>query len=116
MIAVLALILVCLVQAFTPRQALIAREVMRKKKPPPFVTVTDAVLADGFAFTDESRKRIYVDFAQFRDAPTSLANTINHEVVHTKGGEHNSIPGDIMSYVLTLDESGAVVNDDHEWD
>jgi hypothetical protein len=111
----LALLTIICAVAFSPLQALIVRNVLKQEGVDPFTTVTDAVMGDGLAFTDSTLKRIFIDFNLYKDAPTSLANTVKHEVAHTKGRQHNEIPGDIMSYRATTNLQGQVVDDPYFW-
>ena len=86
------------------RHADLVREIMTKEQTPSWVVVLDGVQRDTLAYTDADRKRIYVDFERFRDAPNSLRNVLKHEAHHAKNREHNQIVGDIMSYAVTLDQ------------
>jgi hypothetical protein len=101
--------------ALTPGQAKLTMDVMKKYQSPPYVAIIDAVQLDTIAFTDVDRKRIYINYARFRDAPKSLANTIHHEIDHTKNREHNDNPGDIMSYRVTMNQQGEIIEDAAIW-
>ncbi len=92
------------------------RESFKKYKPPQFSVILDGV-QDGttYAFTDADRQRTYVDFARFANAPHSLRNVLDHELNHLIGRDHNNIPHDPMSYRLTVDSNGNVVDDDFIW-
>ena len=91
------------------------RDILTKEQTPSWVVVLDGVQRDTLAYTNTDRKRIYVDFERFRDAPNSLRNVLKHESQHAKGRDHNRIVGDIMSYAVTLDQRGNVVEDARVW-
>ena len=97
------------------RHADLVREIMTKEQTPDWTVVIDGAQRGTLAYTDADRKRIYVDFERFRDAPNSLRNVLKHEAHHAKNREHNQIVGDIMSYAVTLDQRGNVVNDARVW-
>jgi hypothetical protein len=102
-VQILVLVLCALgVHPMTPQQAKMTMDIMKKYQSPPWTVVIDAAQIDTVAYTDADRKRIYINYALFRDAPRSLANVIHHEVMHAHGHEHNKIPGDIMSYAVTM--------------
>ena len=104
-----------LASAIQPIFADVARGALKKYDAPLFSVIVDGVQSGTYAFTDAPRERAYIDFNRFRNAPNSLANVLHHEVEHLKGRDHNEIPLDIMSYRLTVDSNGAVVDDDHIW-
>ena len=95
--------------ATTRFQVMKARQLLELYKAPQFVTIVDGIQSQTYAFTDSSRKIIYVDMTRFECCPNSFINVINHEIGHTKGGEHGQ--GGIMNYSLTTDTYGHIIND-----
>lgn len=94
----------------------VAREALKKYNAPPWATFIDGVQTGNYAYTDGAdRTKMYIDFNQFKNAPKSLQNTLRHEIEHSKGRDHNNIPGDIMSYSLTVDSLGNVIDDTRAW-
>lgn len=104
--------LAALAGAMTKGQKEIVREAIKKAEVPQFSVVVDGVTAPGmYAFTDAAREHTYIDFARFANAPNSLFNVALHEGHHLRGRDHNNVPGDPMSYRLTVDSNGSVVED-----
>ena len=94
----------------------VARDALKKDNAPQFATIIDGVQSGNYAYADGfDRKKMYVDFNQFKDAPKSLLNVLHHEIEHSRGRDHNNIPGDIMSYKLTTDILGNVIDDGFVW-
>ena len=93
----------------------VAREALKKYQAPDWTTIIDGIQHKTYAYTDSDRKNIYIDFNQFKDAPTSLQNVLNHEIQHSRGRNHNDVVTDIMSYHLTTDSNGVVIDDSYVW-
>jgi hypothetical protein len=101
--------------AFTPLQTNVIRASLANYTPPEFVTIVDAPLRLDFGFTEADRTHVYIDGGKLKCCPNAFANVVHHELDHTKGRDHNSIPGDIMSYRVTVDASGRTVEDPVVW-
>jgi len=101
--------------AMTPRQAEMTREAMVRYRVPQFSVIVDGVQTGTYAFTDADRRHTYIDYKRFIAAPTSLRNVLDHEANHLLGRDHNSVGGDPMSYRLTVDPDGNVVEDSTIW-
>ena len=104
-----------LVFSIQPKYADVARDALKKYNAPLWSVIIDGVQSGNYAYTDADRQRSYVDFNRFANAPNSLANVLHHEVDHLKHRDHNNDPTDIMSYRLTTDNSGNVVEDTRVW-
>lgn len=109
------LLLVAFASAMRSKFADAARASLKKYNPPPFSAIIDGVQYGTYAFTDASRQRTYIDFNRFVNAPNSLRNVLDHELNHLLGRDHNNIPHDPMSYKLTVDSNGSVVEDNLIW-
>lgn len=108
--------LLSLTSAMTDKYADVARAALKKYNAPQFAVIIDGVQSGNYAYTDGfDRKKMFIDFNQFKNAPKSLQNTLRHEIEHSKGREHNNIVGDIMSYAITIDALGNVVEDRYVW-
>ena len=108
--------LAALTAAMTKGQKQIVRESLKKAAAPQFSVVVDGVTTPGiYAFTDAGRERTYIDFARFANAPIALRNVVDHEAQHLLGRDHNTLVGDPMSYLLTVDRDGNVVEDAAIW-
>ena len=104
------------VTSLTDKYADVSREALKKFNAPQFAVIIDGVQSGNYAYTDGfDRKKMYIDFNQFKSAPNSLKNVLHHEIEHSKNRDHNNIPGDIMSYSLTTDSLGNVVDDQYVW-
>lgn len=101
--------------AMNREQAEMTRAAMVKYNAPQFTVIVDGVQTPTYAFTDVDRKYSYVDYKRFVNAPNSLANVLKHEIAHLNGRDHNDVPGDIMSYHLTVSPNGTVINDAVLW-
>ena len=101
--------------ALQPKFAEPVRESLKKYKPPQFSVILDGIQDGTYAFTDGSRQRTYIDFSRFANAPNSLRNVLDHELNHLLGRDHNNIPGDPMSYRLTVDRNGTIIEDSFIW-
>ena len=104
-----------LVFSIQPKYADVARDALKKYNAPLWSVIIDGVQSGTYAYTDADRQRSYIDFNRFANAPNSLKNVLNHEIAHLKHRDHNTDPTDIMSYRLTVDSSGNVINDDRVW-
>jgi len=98
------------VQAFTDWQALTIRASIKKYGAPDAVFVDVTMVAD-YAHTDMASKIVSIDARRFDCCPNSFTSVVHHELDHTRGRLHNSIPGDIMSYHLTVDALGNILED-----
>lgn len=101
--------------AFTPLQTSAIRDSLAKNRPPEFVTIVDAPLRLDFGFTEADRTHVYIDGGKLKCCPNTFANVAHHEIDHTKGRDHNTIPGDIMSYKVTIDQTGQAIEDPYVW-
>lgn len=106
---------IAFVAGLSPKNSEIVREGLKKYQAPPWAVVLNGVQSGNYAYTDADRKRVYIDMFRFANAPKSLANTVHHEVDHLKGRDHNEISNDIMSYKLTTDSLGNVIDDSYVW-
>ena len=78
--------------------------------------VVDGVIGNWtLAFTDQMRLVTTLDGARMACCPKTFQNVVHHEIDHLKGRQHNHIPFDIMSYMVTVDEHGKVVEDAFVW-
>ena len=94
----------------------VSRAALKKYNAPQFATIIDGIQSGNYAYADGfDRKKMYIDFNQFKNAPKSLQNVLNHEIQHSLGRDHKNIPGDIMSYALTTDSLGNVIDDSYVW-
>jgi len=109
------LVITALAGAMTRDQAQVTRDSMSKFGAPQFSAIVDGVQSGTYAFTDADCRHTYVDFKRFAKAPMSLRNVIRHEIDHLRGRDHNSVPADPMSYRLTVDPAGNVVEDAALW-
>ena len=115
-INILYFVQIVFVASMPDKFADVARDALKKYNAPQFATIIDGVQSGNYAYADGfDRKKMYIDFNQFKDAPKSLQNTLNHEIQHSRGRDHNNIPGDIMSYALTTDSLGNVIDDGFVW-
>ena len=101
--------------AMNKEQAEITRAAMVKYGAPQFSVIVDGVQHPTYAFTTGDRKVTYIDFKRFANAPNSLRNVLDHELNHLLGRDHNNIPGDPMSYRLTVDRNGTIIEDSFIW-
>lgn len=97
--------------AMNKEQAEITRTAMVKYGAPQFSVIVDGVQHPTYAFTTGDRKVTYIDFKRFANAPNSLRRVLWHEIGHLRGRDHNNIPGDIMSYHLTVALNGTIIDD-----
>jgi hypothetical protein len=98
--------------AFTPYQASIIREQQSIHKAPLRSAIVDAVLAQDYAFTDQIKTLTHIDGLRFECCPNTFTNVVTHEIHHQHGRQHTSgVRGDPMSYVLTIQSSGEIVED-----
>lgn len=109
------LVITAIAGAMTRDQAQVTRDSMAKYGAPQFSTIVDGVQSGTYAFTDADRRHTYIDYKRFANTPISLRNVLDHEIFHLKGKDHNSVPGDPMSYRLTVDPAGNVVEDAAIW-
>lgn len=109
------LVVASLAGAMTRDQAQVTRDSMSKFGAPQFSTIVDGVQTGTYAFTDADRRHTYIDYKRFANAPMSLRNVVRHEIDHLRGRDHNTLPGDPMSYRLTVDPAGNVVEDAAIW-
>jgi len=107
------LVITALAGAMTRDQAQVTRDSMSKFGAPQFSAIVDGVQSGTYAFTDADRRHTYVDYKRFAKAPMSLRNVLDHEVNHLLGRDH--VPADPMSYRLTVDPAGNVVEDATLW-
>jgi len=109
------LVFTALAAAMTRDQAQVSRDSMTKYGAPQFSTIVDGVQSGTYAFTDADRRHTYIDYKRFANTPISLRNVVRHEIDHLRGRDHNNVPGDPMSYRLTVDTTGNVVEDASIW-
>lgn len=111
----LLLLAAALVSAFSPLQINIVRNALRIHGAPSFTVVVDAINTDTFAYTTADRRVIYIDAVLFINAPKTFINVMHHEIDHTRGRVHNNVTGDIMSYHITVDTNGTIIEDPYIW-
>ncbi len=112
--ALLAFLVTCCV-AFTNYQEQKIRELSVKYAAPRFTAFAAAPLNGDFGFTEPDRAHVVIDGARLECCPHTFANVVHHELDHAKGRDHNKIPGDIMSYAVTIDQTGAAIEDAFVW-
>jgi len=106
----LVLLLAAYVGAMNNWQRLVARKVMSYRAVPAFSTITDSVIFDELAYTDQTSYKVYADAARFVNASNTWTNVMIHECGHLLGAQHGD--GSLgMQYAVTLDVLGNVVND-----
>ena len=106
----LTMLLLVAAAALRPQYAELVRSEMVKQATADWVTVQDAVQQKQLAYTSSDLKHVYVDFGRFKNAPQALANTLKHEIAHTRGATHND-GSPYMSYAVTEDRAGNIVDD-----
>lgn len=112
----LPLLLIATVSAMTKQQADITIAAMERYNAPSSSVIIGGIQRGTFAFTEPSNLKVYINYAKFIYAPTSLINTLHHEIAHLNGGVHNTGPiNDIMRYKLTTDSDGNIINDELVW-
>lgn len=105
-------ILISVVAAFTPYQVSIIRTQQVLHKAPLRSAIVDAVLAQDYAFTDQVKTLTHIDAIRFECCPNTFTNVVTHEIHHQLGRQHTvGIKNDPMSYVLTIQASGEIVED-----
>lgn len=105
-------LLIGIAVAFTPYQASIIRTQQVIHKAPLRSGIVDAVLAQDYAFTDQVKTLTHIDAMRFECCPNTFTNVITHEIHHQNGRQHTvGVNGDPMSYVLTIQASGEIVED-----
>lgn len=98
--------------AFTPYQVSIIRTQQVLHKAPLRSAIADAVLAQDYAFTDQVKTLTHIDGLRFECCPNTFTNVVTHEIHHQLGRQHTAgVKGDPMSYVLTIQASGEIVED-----
>jgi Zn-dependent protease with chaperone function len=109
--------LIGLAAAFTPYQSDLVLAALAKFKPPEFTTVIDSPLRNQIAFTNGQRDTVVINGRRLECCSRTMANVLNHELAHVNGRSHNlfPVPGDIMSYAVTLDQASQVVDDPIIW-
>lgn len=103
-----------LANAFSGWQINAIRSAMAEYNPPP-IAVISAVLWDEVAFTDRINNFVYIDNTRLSCCRNTFANVVHHEIMHTKGQSHNNVSGDIMSYRVTADLNGNIIEDLYIW-
>lgn len=96
--------------AFTDWQAKVIHSSIKKYGPPDAVFI-DVTMVTDYAHTDVERKIVSIDARRFECCPNSFRSVVHHELDHCYGRMHNSIPNDIMSYHLTVDTTGHILED-----
>ena len=99
-----------LTRAFTSWQSLAVRESIKKYGPPDAVFIDVAMVAN-FAHTDMAQKIVSIDAQRFECCPNSFRSVVRHELDHCRGRMHNTVFGDPMSYHLTIDAVGDIIED-----
>ena len=112
---ILLIWVVAVASAMSQTQAEMARTAMAQYGAPDWSAIVDGVQRGTYAFTDVIGLKTYIDFHQFNQAPNSLKNVLHHEIDHLRGRLHNNASFDIMSYRLTVDSNGRVLNDAFVW-
>lgn len=98
--------------AMTREQAAVARQVMKQLDAPPWSAIIDAALHNEISFTDQAASKTFIDAKKLIDTPHTYFNVLVHEVNHLKGSQHND--GTLaMSYKVTVDLVGAVIDDSY---
>lgn len=101
-----------LTMAFTPYQVSIIRTQQVIHKAPLRSAIMDGVLAQDYAFTDQVKTLTHIDGLRFECCPNTFTNVVTHEIHHQNGRQHTAgVKGDPMSYVLTIQASGEIVED-----
>ena len=104
------LLFVAMAAAMTFEQSKVCRDTMRKLKVPPWSIMIDATLGDQLAFSQQDSHITYLDAARFVNTLNTWRNVVAHEASHLKGAQHGD--GSLgMSYSVTLDPFGNVLND-----
>jgi len=98
---------------FDPSQSAMVRQVLKQRSADPFVAVVDAPMNDMVAYTTLWGKVIYMDGDALRGRPHTFHNVLVHEILHTQGKEHDQtqIPGSMMSYAVTKNIQGEIIDD-----
>lgn len=95
-------------------QTQITQRLLRQLSPPP-VTIVNAVIWGYVAYTLRPANDIFIDGERLACCPNTFTNVMHHEIEHAKGRNHNNVTGDIMSYSVTEDINGQLLNDLYVW-
>lgn len=94
----------------TRQQADVAEKIMKARGVPRFSALIDAAMVGDLAFTDQQTNKAWINAKKFVNAPHSWQNTVLHEAGHLCGAQHGD-GSTAMSYAVTLDQAGNVVDD-----
>jgi hypothetical protein len=108
---ILIFLLACSGSAFTTWQSGVIREMLTKYNASTTIVV-DRVSYDVPGSTRRPSDIVYIDGESFQGAPRTFVNTVHHELAHAAHKrDHNNIPCDIMSYHLTTNNKGIMLDD-----
>lgn len=108
--AMLSLLFLTLISAFTDYQANVIRASIIKFGPKDAV-FHDVVMNQNYAHTDIAQRIVSIDARRFDCCPNTFSHVVQHELAHCAGRMHNSIPGDIMNYSMPVTRDGTVIDD-----
>ncbi len=97
--------------AITPQEdASVRTAFLFTPQTPPLVSVVDAKLFTGLAYTASDLRRVYVDFSRLRKTPNTRLNVLLHELAHTAGATHGDGTSR-MAYASRETPTGEVLED-----